>query len=507
MTDAKTLLSFPQVMDALDAFVNYERVTDYKAGPLALGTERMELLLERLGHPEAAAPALHIAGTKGKGSIAYLCARLLHALGYRVGLYLSPHVSHICERIQVDTQPVREAFFCECFAQVQPAVDAMREHPALKPPTYFEILTALAFVAFQRAKVQVSVVEVGLGGRLDATNVSRLPVCASAISTISRDHMKQLGDDLVTIAGEKAGILRPGVPLIMAPQEPAVARHLRQRCAALSCPLHVVGEDLTAALRETPPTNAPEAPQRLDLTTWRAVHRDVPLPLLGDHQQPNAAVALALAETFLQQRELGPVDTASLRRAWREAAIPGRIEVVARRPWVVLDGAHNTASAWGLAETLRQRFSTTKRVLVFAAARDKEIMPMLKILAPLAQAIVLTSIPSPRSMDPDAVADHVRATYPARLHLSPDPGTALARARQLAGPDGLVCATGSLYLVGALHPTADAPASPGDGCSPEFPSPAPLPCRTSDNLRYLLQHAAETPGIPEWAGGFTGRTH
>ncbi len=451
MHNPKTLPAFDEVMAYLDAFTNYERVTDYQAGPATLGTERIEEALKRLGDPQTACPAVHIAGSKGKGSTAYLSASLLQALGHKVGLFTSPHVNHIRERIQINGEPIREAFFCECFAEVQPVVEAMRQHPVLKPPTYFEILTAMGFVAFARAGVERMVVEVGLGGRLDATNVRNLPARASAITTISRDHVKQLGHDLVSIAGEKAGILRPGTPVVLSPQEAGVDASLRERARALDCPVRSVGEDVRVTLREPPPVDAPEAPQRVDIETWRACHRDVPLPLLGTHQRDNAAAAMGLVESLLEAEGAGPVDTAAIRRAWREAHLPGRIEVVARRPWILLDGAHNPASAWALAETIESRFAATDRALVFSAARHKEIPTMLRVLAPLAKCIVLTTIPSPRSLDLEETGDHIADNYDAELLVEPTPLTAVDKARSRVGSDGLVCVTGSLYLVGAVR--------------------------------------------------------
>ncbi len=451
MNSSGALVSFEDVQAYLNAFTNYERVTDYKSGPACMGTERIEELLSRLGKPHLAAPVIHVAGSKGKGSTCCLASRLLQSLGFRVGLFVSPHIGSLCERVQINGEPVSRDVFCEAFARVQPVVEDMRNHPELKPPTYFEIITAIAFVAFAAAGVEVTVMEVGLGGRLDATNLSDLPVTVSGITPVSRDHVKQLGSDLVSIAGEKAGILRRGVPMVMAEQEAEVADFLRDRAAELGCAVIAAGRGITVRVCHEPPPDTPEAPQRLDLCTWRAIHRDVPLPLLGRHQAGNAVVGLGLVEAFLESVNAGPVDTASLRRAWREVTMPGRIEVVARKPWVILDGAHNGASAWALGETLQQRFSASERVMIFAVARDKEVNTILRILAPLAQRMILTTIPTPRCMDTGELVEMVSGAYDANVLVEPDPVLAIEMGRGLAGAAGLVFAAGSLYLVGALR--------------------------------------------------------
>ncbi len=436
----------------LAGFTNYERQSDYRHTPDALGTERIAELLRRLGDPHLHAPVLHIAGTKGKGSVARLSERLLTEKGYRVGLYTSPHVMHLRERIQVGGRAVSPERFAETFARVRPVVEGMREHPVFRPPTYFEILTAAAFVTFAEAGCDGIVLEVGLGGRLDATNLPDLPTLATAITPISRDHMKQLGDDLEQIAGEKAGILRPDVPLVLAPQPTAVRERILREAADIGAPVIRVGRDLRYRYHRSPAQDDPQAPQRLVFETWRGVeYRDVPLPLLGAHQLTNAAVALGLAELYLEEDARPPLATSALRRAWRSVELPGRIEVVSRAPWVVLDGAHNAASAWSLAETLRERFPPGRRALVFGAQGDKEIEVMLRVLAPLFDLLILTSTGSERSMDADAVRTHIREAHLRPARVLPDPAEALAEAEARIGPEGLVCVAGSLYLAGLLR--------------------------------------------------------
>lgn len=444
----QTILSFPEIMERLSQYTNFERTGDYPPGHGGMGTARIERLLRLAGDPHLDVPVIHIAGTKGKGSTAYLTTRLLAAHGLRTALYTSPHVSHLLERVLLDGSPVPESAFCDAFSALLPALDAMRSDP----PTYFELLTATAFRLFANAKPDVAVIEVGLGGRLDATNVSTLPVAVSGITPISLDHMAQLGNTLRAIAGEKAGILREETPVVLAPQEPGVMAFLRERAEALGCPVHVLGEEVTATLRESGTPSSPEAPQRIDVRGLGVVHEDIPLGMMGRHQVGNAAMAYALAGTFLQRSGGSPLQTGDLRAAWRGASLPGRIEVLQGRPWVILDGAHNPAATWALSETFSERVPGTPRVLVFAAPADKDIATMLRILVPGFDRVILTTYPHPRCMDVRAVSRGILERHdPIAVDIIADPHAALRAACTHAGGGGAVCVTGSLYLVGALR--------------------------------------------------------
>lgn len=448
MNMKQTIPAFADILERLNQYTNYERTGDYPPGHGGMGTARVERLLRLAGDPHLDIPVIHIAGTKGKGSTAYLTARLLAAHGLRTALYTSPHVSHLLERFVLDGNPVQENAFCDAFSALLPALDAMRSDP----PTYFELLTATAFRLFSNAKPDVAIIEVGLGGRLDATNVSNLPVVVSGITPISLDHMAQLGNSLRAIAGEKAGILREETPVVLANQEPGVMTFLRQRCDALGCPTRIVGMDVDALPRESAPPTSPKTPQRLDVRGWSAKHEDIPLGMMGSHQTANAAMAYALAEVFLEKIDSKPLRTGDLRAAWRSASLPGRIECIGENPWVILDGAHNPAATWVLSETLRQRVPGTPRILVFAAPADKEIATMLRILVPGFDRVILTTYPHPRCMDMREVSREVLAGHgDVKLELLGDPAVALRAARNHAGEHGLVCVTGSLYLAGAVR--------------------------------------------------------
>lgn len=296
------------------------------------------------------------------------------------------------------------------------------------------------------------VLETGLGGRLDATNIPDLRAVATAISTISRDHEKILGSRLEEIAGEKAGIIRPHVPVVVAQQEAGAMRVIGERADALGAPLFRVGEDVSATLRKAAIADRPELGQRLDMETWRSLYPDIVLSLLGEHQAANAALALGLAELFLEGVNSGPIDSLALKRAWRGLVLPARLEVASRRPWLVVDGAHNPASAWAAAETVANSFTTGERALVFGVADDKDAATMLRIFAPLFATVVLTPFASPRSADVRKLAEFMAKEFPAiKAVVAEGPADALNLAREAVTVDGLILVAGSLYLAGEIR--------------------------------------------------------
>lgn len=449
--------AYAAALEELDRHVNFERSGEYPAGSGGLGTARCEELLARLGAPEAGAPAIHVAGTKGKGSTAHLAAAALRARGWRVGLYTSPHVVCLRERIQIDGRFVSQNDFATAFAKVREAAAAMASRP-----TYFEMLTAVAFVAFAEARVDAVVAEVGLGGRLDATNLARLPVVASCVTPISLDHTQILGDTLGKIAAEKAGILRPRTPLVLARQTPEARQAILARAAELACPVLEVGRDVAV---EIPPI-APGAeagrftlriaPGALPRQPAREL-ADLPLALAGAHQRENAAAAFALAQVFCDAREASPVSREELARAWKNLRVPGRLEIVGARPVIVLDGAHNPASAWALTETLRGRFPDPgqKKVAVVSVSRDKDVREFLHVILPCFDRVFFTANHSGRGAAPGELLATARELFPRRdndWQVVDTPENALEQALAAAGEEGMACVTGSFYLVGDLRP-------------------------------------------------------
>ena len=393
------------------------------------GRERIEAMLAAIGHPERAFTIAQVGGTNGKGSISALLAAVLQATGRRVGLYTSPHLCHYRERIRVDGRPISEADFVD-------GVDALGTLITRLDLTVFEAGTALALDHFCRERVEVAVLEVGLGGRLDATTVGEPRV--TVLGPIDYDHQHELGDTLTLIAAEKAAIIRSGVAF-SARQDPEAEVVVTRRAAETRVPLWVEGRDLHV----TPLGFTLEA-QRMHLEGpgWRLA--DVECGLLGVYQPGNALLAAAAA------RELGAEETA-IRAGLRGARWPGRFQILRRDPLVILDGAHNPAGARALAASLRAYFPARRVTFVIGVMADKDARGILDALRPLAARFILTAAANPRAAAPEVL----RALLP-DAEVAPSPREALAAA-VAESPGGLVCVAGSLSLVG------DVLAAAGDG--------------------------------------------
>jgi dihydrofolate synthase/folylpolyglutamate synthase len=363
----------------------------------------MRELLGLLGNPQTTIPAIHIAGTKGKGSTAAMVAAILSEAGYHVGLFTSPHIDRVEERIIWDGQPCSAEELTNALEQVRPAVEAMdRATPGKPGPTYFEVLTAAAWRHFVRQKTDVVVLEVGLGGRLDSTNVCE-PIL-SILTSISFDHMQQLGNTLAAIAGEKAGIIKPGVPVIsgVIDDEPrAVVRRVAQQNG---CRLIELGVDFSYTYRPPQHLEREASLGRLGVRFGVQSDSDIPLGLLGKHQAANAAIAwTAMAEL----RRVGwNVPEESVRRGLAKTTWPARVEVISRRPAVILDAAHNGASIQALIDVLDESFSVRRRVLVFATTQEKDLPGMLERLHGHFDEVVFTRyLNNPRNVAPETLQD------------------------------------------------------------------------------------------------------
>jgi dihydrofolate synthase/folylpolyglutamate synthase len=386
------------------------------------GLERIEALLDAIGRPERSFTIAQVGGTNGKGSISAMLAAVLQAAGRRVGLYTSPHLRHYRERIRVDGRPISEADFVD-------GVEALGTQIARLDATVFEAGTALALDHFCRERVDVAVLEVGLGGRLDATTVGSPRVVA--IGPIDYDHQHELGDTLTLIAGEKAAIIRSGVAFT-ARQDPEAEAVLERRAAEVAVPLMREGHELHVTSRGF----TLEA-QRLDLAGPGWGMPDVACGLLGVYQPGNALLAAAAA------RELG-ADEAAIRAGLGRARWPGRFQVFRRDPLTILDGAHNPAGARALAASLRAYFPGRPVTFVIGVLADKDAGGILAALRPLASRIVLTASTNPRAAAPAALRALLAG---ARVETAGSPREALALARP-DEPDGLVCVAGSLSLIG-----------------------------------------------------------
>ncbi|MCY3018641.1 MAG: Mur ligase family protein [Planctomycetota bacterium] len=451
-------MDYAETLTYLDTFVNLERQVPTHLTPLTITLDRVRELAARLGNPHDRFASLHVAGTKGKGSTCAFAAAILAATGLKTGLYTSPHLQDIRERITINGRLISQAEFAGLLEPCVPALEAMR-HPPLgqRRPTYFEVLTHLAFSWFAAEQVDVAVVEVGLGGRLDATNI--ITPLACGITNISFDHQVMLGNTLALIAREKAGIMKKGVPVVIAPQAAAAAQALEERAREVGAPCELVGRDIRCAAA-APVARRPDACAAEDAWPLPQAHLELPggtafdaeLGLRGGHQVENWAVAVRLADLCCLKRNGAHVAAHAVREGSRTVRWPGRLEKAG--PRLFLDGAHNDHS---LRTVLREMLPHVGTPLVlFACAKDKDAAAMLKVLAEAGVSrIVFTHSGSSRSMDPQELArlwkEQTGRDAPAYVSCA----EALAAARGAAGEDTALLVAGSLYLVGAVKDILD----------------------------------------------------
>ncbi|HXV78322.1 MAG TPA: folylpolyglutamate synthase/dihydrofolate synthase family protein [Candidatus Binatia bacterium] len=406
-------------------------IYNLRGGVIDLRLDRMTQALALFGHPEQKFPSFHIAGTNGKGSTAAMLHRILSQSGYRVGLYTSPHLVSFTERIRVGDEEIPPN---EVVALAQEIWDQTRA--ANVSLTFFEFVTVMAFIHFTRRKVDVGVVEVGLGGRLDATNLVRPAV--SLISTISKDHEAYLGSDLLSIAREKGGIIKRGVPVVCGALPTDVAVLLKHIADEHSAPCYFLGRDFTFSLKNE------ECFDYRGLT-WR--FNGLEVALRGRHQKRNAALALAGLEIATQDF---PVTESALREGLKTVRWPGRFEIIQDHPAIVLDGAHNGEGVGALIEEL-QRFRGQRRVrLLFASMEDKDWRLMLEYFSGVVDEIILTRVSIERCADPFHLASQLGGNVPYRAIGSAP--AALRYAVDGADFDDIILIAGSLYLIGEMRP-------------------------------------------------------
>jgi dihydrofolate synthase/folylpolyglutamate synthase len=410
----------------------------------------MRVLLAALDNPERQFPSVLIAGTNGKGSTASTLASILQASGLRTGLYTSPHLVRINERIRIGREQVSDGDFAPAYDLVDRIAERLVGEGELPwHPSFFEMLTAIAFEYFARRRVDIAVLEVGMGGRLDATNVVEPRV--SIITDISLDHQKFLGDTVTEIAGEKAGIIRPGGVVVTLPQQPQANDVIGNTILGL-------GARALNAVLYVPPVS-PASSEYLSASAARAPVSRYPLqvmsqqimvetPLLGRHQLRNVALAIAAAEEL--GRQGFPVTPSSIERGVRETHWPGRFQVMpatANAPEYVFDVAHNPAGAWALRSTLSAGYPDRPLTFIFGAMRDKAIGEMAEILFPLADRVIATRADNPRAATPDEIREAALRTS-TLIEEAADVATAIELANAPARPDAVVVITGSIYIVG-----------------------------------------------------------
>ena len=415
--------------------MNYEQAMEYIhavqwAGHKP-GLTRTRTLLAALGDPHKKLQFVHVAGTNGKGSTAAMLASCLQAAGYRVGLYTSPFINRFNERIQINGQQIPDEALVELVEQVKPAADAMED-----VPTEFEIITALGMLYFARQQCDIVVLEVGLGGTLDSTNVIEKPACA-VITALGMDHVKELGPTLADIAAAKAGIIKPGCPVVSYGGAPEADAVLRRVAAQQHAPftevdfakLQVTGGDL-------------------DAVTFSFDGLDgVRLPLIGSYQPRNAALAITALRVLRQQG--WNIPESAIRTGLEQVSWPGRFELLRHSPAFVLDGSHNAHGMRATVQSLKDRFPGQKFVFLISIMADKDVDEMLALLAPLAERFVTVTAHNPRAMPAQTLAEHIRA-YGCTAEAADSIEAGVARAEELGG-EGPVCALGTLYFSGDVR--------------------------------------------------------
>jgi len=407
------------------------------------GLENITTLSAALRNPHRAVPCVHIAGTNGKGSTAAMLESILRAAGLRTGLYTSPHLQRINERIRIGGQNIADEDFAAAWTRVHAAIESLLASGALAAhPTYFECLTAMAFLAFAEHKLDLAVYEVGLGGRLDSTNIVAPEV--AVITSIGFDHENFLGHSIEEIAGEKAGIIKPGATVVSSAERPEARAVIARRCA-----------EMNARLIEV------DSPWRLEDVQFRdGLYRATAIsspwqtaialaPALAGRFQLRNALAAATAARLLAERGFA-VGDAAIARGISTVRWPGRLERISERPLVYLDGAHNTAGAGELLKFWDDNFAGRRIWLVYGALRDKAVDEIAGLLFPRAETVILTEPLQPRAISAPLLAE-MTGHHATNLIVERDPGEALERALEMAAPDDAIFATGSLYLVADLH--------------------------------------------------------
>ena len=444
--------SYEQAIEFLFSRVNYERLSGMQYTGDDFKLDRMRELLRRLGDPQETIPAVHIAGTKGKGSTAAMTAQILSAAGIRAALFTSPHISAFEERMAVaGVNPARHELV-ELVRQLADVVTDLDKTPGQMSPTYFEIATALAWLYFCERRAEIAVLEVGMGGRLDATNLCRPAV--SIITSISRDHTRQLGSRLDQIAREKAGIVKPLVPVVSGVTSDPARSVIVEVCQSRNAPLFELGRDF--GYRYQAPTvgsgNTPDdsSAPTVDIETPGKTWRNLALPLVGEHQARNLALAVVAAQRLQEQG--WKISDAAVELGLAQLRWPGRIEVLSRQPTVIVDAAHNWEAVAALLRTLDESFPARRRVLVFAATRDKDVLGMLRQLLPRFDTVVVTCFQNnPRHVPVEALVSMVRGLTDQPLHAAADAAAAWKLARRFASGDDLICVTGSFFIAAEMR--------------------------------------------------------
>ena len=418
-----------------------DRIHEFNRFGMVLGLDRMEELLRRLGNPQDDLKVIHVAGTNGKGSVSKYLEEGLAACGYKMGLYTSPYIETFNERIRYDGADISDEDLEYYGQKVVSAAEAMVAD-GLDSPTEFEVVTAIAFLYFAGRQADITILEVGLGGIGDSTNVVKTPL-ASVITSISYDHMAQLGSSLAEIAVNKAGIIKTGCPVIANVPQRDAAKIIARKAYAMGSRLYDISGIRAAVSDETPFS------QKVSMELYEKSYSDVEISMVGRHQAENLKTALATLE-ILRKSGAVKLDREALYEGLKRARQPGRFEVISEDPLVIIDGAHNEAGAQALQETMAQHFAGKRILLVAGILADKEIDSIVKFLTKITDHIIVTEPDNPRKLAAEKLAEHV-AEFGAATEAVSDVEAAVHRAKELADGYDVILFAGSLYLIGDVR--------------------------------------------------------
>lgn len=434
--------TYQEAEDYLNTFTDYERMERGVEYPEDLfDLQRIERLLDCVGNPHAGLKGIHVAGTKGKGSTALFAEGILRAHGLTTGLFTSPHLLVKEERIQVSGEALKPEEFLGWMNHLRPALASLQDSPM--PPTFFDIMTTVGLLHFRSRGVEAAILEVGLGGRLDSTNVFLPDVCI--LTRLGLDHTEKLGSTLDLIAAEKAGIIKPSRPVIAHAQEPEARVVIEKRCLETGSPISWLGEDVRIE------AEGGDEPLGFSVRTPKRRYPGLRLSVLGRHQQMNAAVAIAAAELFMGQGKGIALDADLVREALASTRLPGRIQVLSEAPLLVVDGAHNSVAMEVLLSAVEQGLCYENLHVLFACSKDKDVRDMLALIAPAAKRWTFTRFDFPRIEEPERLQEILEEVAPgAESRVTHNVADALDDVRRRSGSRDCIVCCGSFYLVGEI---------------------------------------------------------
>ena len=443
--------TYKDAMEFLLQAVDYEKLSDYKYDTSGFNLKKMDAMLSTLGDPHKDGKYVHIAGTKGKGSTAIMVASVLKECGLKTGLFTSPHLMYLGERIQVNGKAISQKMLIRLINKLKPYIERERLKDISLSPTFFEIVTAIALIFFKHKKVDISVLEVGMGGRLDSTNVVLPQV--SIITTLEYDHTDKLGHTLKKIAYEKAGIIKDGVPVVSSMQEKEALSVILKTCKKKKSHLHIVGKDIVINNIEKHKKNGIYG-SVFDVKTWRNKYNDIFLPVLGRHQVENCAVAIGALEVLSENKAI-KIDKDMIQGALTKVKCPARIEIISRKPLTILDTAHTVSSMKLLVETIKGNFSFNKLIIVLGLSADKDIEGILREIVCVADELIFTRTGNPREAAPKQLAEIAKKQYHKESSVFEEINGALLEAKRIANRNDLICITGSFYLAARAKENLD----------------------------------------------------